>query len=168
MTTPEPRRPTWLENFTFMAVALAAIAFFSNIHNVGEGISAQLGEGSAGWIAHVTAMAFGALLIIAAWVLFVARFKGPNPRPASGALCVSFLVVSIVGVLGHAAADALQGDVRMKMTEGHWWSVTLGNWPDFQGAVGWIVAMFTFLGVWATISQAAESWRCLKQNQISK
>jgi hypothetical protein len=168
MTTPEPRRPTWLENFTFMAVGLAAIAFFSNIQNVGKGISAHLGEGSAGWIAYVAAMAFGALLIIAAWVLSHARFKGPNPRPTGGALCVSFLIVAIVGVVGQAAADALEGDMRMKITEGHWWSVTLGSWPDLQGVLGWIVALFTFLGGWATMSQVADSWRWLKQNRISK
>jgi hypothetical protein len=39
------------------------------------------------------------------------------------------------------------------------WNIALGVWPDLQGAVGWMVAMFAFLGVWSTVSQVVDGWR---------
>ena len=69
-----------------MAAALAAIAFFSNVHNVGDDIFLHLDKGAPGWMAYVVAMAFGAALVLAACALSLARFKGPNPRPTGAQL----------------------------------------------------------------------------------
>ena len=164
----EPRRYSWLENIVAMAILLAAVSFFSHIHEFGEGIFSHMGKGAAGWIVYVLAMVIGAIVVIATLTQFTVRFRGPGPRPTWGEMIWSFLMVSIVGVFGYTFADNLQGEVRMKMTAGQWWNITLGDWPELQGAIGWMLAMFMFVGVWAAVSQIGRSWSSTKQIQNSK
>ncbi|HEX7378626.1 MAG TPA: hypothetical protein VF278_16015 [Pirellulales bacterium] len=163
MTTPESRRPTLLENVIAMTLMLAAVSFFAHIHEIGKEVFAHLGKGAAGWGTYIAFMTSGAVISIAGFSQLVPRLKGPKPRPAWGEILVPFLIVSMVGVFGYTFADSLEGEVRLKISAGHWWTVQLGNWTDLQGAIGWAIATFTFVGVWAALAQVAESWRAVGQ-----
>ena len=164
----ESRRYSWLENVVAMAIVLAAVNFLSHIHEFGEGIFSHLGKGSGGWTAYVLAMLIGAIVIIAAMTQLTVRFRGPGPRPTWGEMLGSFLIVSVVGVFGYTFADSLQGEVKMHMSGNHWWNMALGVWPELQGSIGWMLAMFMFVGVWAAVSQVGRSWSATKQIQNSK
>ena len=168
MTPLERHRPTWLENVIAMALVLAAVDLFSHLGNIGKEVFSHMGRGAGGWTAYVVAMLIGGLVVIAAFTQLAVRFRGSGPRPTWGEMLGSFLIVSIVGVFGYTFADALQGEVRLEMSAGHWWTIQLGSWPGLQGAVGWMLAMFMFVGVWATVSQVARSWYASKEFRISK
>lgn len=163
MTTPKPRRPTLLENVIAMTLMLAAVSFLAHVQEIGKEVFAHLGKGAAGWGTYIAFMAGGALVSIAGFSQLAPRLKGPKPRPAWGELIVPFLIVSMVGVFGYTFADSLEGEVRLKISAGHWWTMQLGSRTDLQGVLGWAIATFTFVGVWTALSHAAESWRAARQ-----
>lgn len=166
--TTEPRRYSWLENVVAMAIVLASVNFLSHIHEFGEGIFSHLGKGASGWAVYVLAMAIGAIVVFAAMTQLTVRFRGPGPKPTWGEMLGSFLIVSVVGAFGYTFADNLQGQVKMHMSGDHWWYIKLGGWPELQGAIGWMLAMFMFVGLWAAVSQVGRSWFAAKGIQISK
>jgi O-antigen/teichoic acid export membrane protein len=127
-----------------------------------------MGKGAGGWTTYLVVMLVAGLVVTAACTQLIVRFRDPGPRPTWGEMLGSFLIVSIVGVFGYTFADSLQGEVKMQMTADHWWNATLGNWPQLQGAVGWMLAMFMFVGLWATLSQVARSWPASKNVRTSK
>lgn len=163
MNASEPCRATWLQNLVITTLVVASFGFAGNLGDVGKEVTGHLGNGAAGWIVYVAVLLTGALIVLAAITVAAPRFKGPGPRPTVGEICASLLIVCIVGVFGFTLGDNLQGEVRMQMSGSHWVSGTLGFWPKMQGTIGWLLATFTFLGLWATVAQVAE--RCCQRGK---